>query len=78
MAAEQRYLNQEDAARYLGYSPSYFARLVNEHQIPRRGAHGRRYDVRDLERFMEEPDYFLRITPMVHTRTGGRFTPVQA
>lgn len=69
-----RYLNIQDAAEYLGYSRGYFAQLVREYHIPRKGPGGKRFDVRDLEAFMDDPGVFMNQLQPPPRR--GAFTPV--
>lgn len=73
----RRYLNRGEAAEYLGYSRSYFNRIVQEYRIPSKGPSRNRFDVQDLEQFMDNPACFLDQEPTAAPRRTGQFTPLR-
>ncbi len=71
------YRNLEEAAEYCGYAPRTFREKVREYSIPRRGDEKNRFSTWDLDRWMEDPKYFItRNRHAAITRRPGGFTPV--
>lgn len=69
-----RWLNARQAAEYCGYSsPDHFRRLAIEHEIPRYGPGGNRYDRLELDEWMRSPRVFMA---QQAPRRRVSFTPV--
>lgn len=49
-----RILNKTESAEYLGLSLEAFDKLVNVRPLPLQGVRGERYDVRDLDAWVDE------------------------
>ena len=62
------YFNLNDAARYCGYAPSYFSRLLKANGLPRYGKAKTRFSKTDLDRFMADHDCFC-VVKLGSTRT---------
>jgi predicted DNA-binding transcriptional regulator AlpA len=56
----EKYLNTKKAAAYCGYSHIYFARIMEDYQIPRYGPKRNRFKVSDLDDWMSKADSFVR------------------
>jgi len=53
-----KYLNTKKAAEFCGFSHIYFARLIEQYQVPRYGPKRNRFKVSDLEEWMMRPEVF--------------------
>lgn len=53
-----KYLNVKQAAKYCGYSHIYFARIMDDYQIPRYGPKRNRLKQSDLDEWMSNPQVF--------------------
>lgn len=70
------YLNLEKAAEYCGYAPSTFSAKVKDFSIPRKGDSENRFAVRDLDRWMDNPNCFVEEARYIPIRKLGGFTRV--
>ncbi len=55
-----KYLNTKQAAAYCGYSHIYFARIMEDYQIPRYGPKRNRFKVSDLDDWMSKAENFVK------------------
>ncbi len=55
-----KYLNTKKAAAYCGYSHIYFARIMEDYQIPRYGPKRNRFKVSDLDDWMGKAENFAK------------------
>ena len=76
---EHRWFNAKQAAEYCGYdSPNHFRKLAQDHDVPRHGPHGNRYDKYELDEWMVTPRCFAdRNSANIGSRSFGRFTPIR-
>ncbi|MDL2279803.1 DNA-binding protein [Desulfovibrio sp. OttesenSCG-928-G11] len=55
-----KYLNTKKAATYCGYSHIYFARIMEDYEIPRYGPKRNRFKMSDLDDWMGRSDSFAK------------------
>lgn len=55
-----KYLNTKQAAAYCGYNHIYFARIMEDYQIPRYGPKRNRFKVSDLDDWMVQSQNFIK------------------
>ncbi len=61
MDSGTKYLNGRGAALYCGYSYDYFRKIAKQYRIPRCGVADKMFKVENLDLFMQDTEYFLRI-----------------
>lgn len=54
------FFTKQEAAKYLGYKPSYFVKLLKEYNIPRYGPAKTRFAKSVLDMFMIYPEKFRK------------------
>ena len=55
------FYTKKEAARYCGYAPDTFAKIIREYDLPRYGPKRNRFAQSILDLFMEEPDMFRKM-----------------